>query len=840
MPPLRLRTTSTMTPLLLLTLAATLVQVSGEQCHYEGKTYEAGSNVPTGEKCLSCVCGARGGAPVCRLQVCPQLPVPPPKGCVLVHRRDECCQKLVCESRGAEAVPQIERRDGSVDLGALELPAENKGCVENGTRYAEGSAMGSSTLCEYCYCVRGKQQCVKPQCEMPLKECTAKYIPLTCCPVSYDCSPNHALGVSTTATPPKTSGCVVDGNHHKEGSKVRSTAKSCEHCYCLRGVVRCVTLECARPLLGCEPVFEDGKCCPVQYNCSKIMTEPMIQERSTGDPSSIFLQLSDGVRSLNSLNAVDLRKHREITENETADSTTMKTAPFEILRRIESESAELLLREEEILTTRKPTTSTKTPEVPKSPTSTTIPPTTTVIEQVSMESRMDMDVTTEGYETTTNEPLEMTTVQEPYEIEILVRRPDPESTTSSTTTTTPAPATPTTTESAKTSILTTAKPVLSDRVDVLDELDETTMELLEMMHKEAASSTTTTVKSTLPPIIEALINAQNSEDVTVENEYGEALPPSLPNITMIPFLPEDALVEKKEGPTEFSANESSTQFGGSGKPVVGAIPLKRFSPPSSFVGGFLPRQPLLTGENPTAAVRTSPNPNEILTSMPPQLISITTSMPDIDLDSHTAEAIVSTTKDVPLASHIRVALNTGPMPCTSPDGRQVKHGDLLAPPGPCEVCKCDHGTVLCHEELECMKLIRGNDVDMQKRVDSTESSNLPVESKIAKDELSFDSVFKFLFDPPASASSSFGGGGGGSHKPPAAAPVSRPSPPRVSRPKPAPVGAAANAIGTGFRVAGCNIYGRMYRVDRIISELSDQCRECKCTELGVECQPLYC
>jgi hypothetical protein len=72
------------------------------------------------------------------------------------------------------------------------------GCVVNGTRYAEGSAMSSSTLCEYCYCVRGKQQCVKPQCEMPLKGCTPKYRALTCCPVSYDCCETNRFFLSET------------------------------------------------------------------------------------------------------------------------------------------------------------------------------------------------------------------------------------------------------------------------------------------------------------------------------------------------------------------------------------------------------------------------------------------------------------------------------------------------------------------------------------------------------------------------------------------------------------------------------------------------------------------
>lgn len=43
-----------------------------------------------------------------------------------------------------------------------------------------------------------------------------------------------------------------------------------------------------------------------------------------------------------------------------------------------------------------------------------------------------------------------------------------------------------------------------------------------------------------------------------------------------------------------------------------------------------------------------------------------------------------------------------------------------------------------------------------------------------------------------------------------------------------------------LKLAGCNIYGRMYRVGRIIAELSSSCLECRCTEVGVTCTPLNC
>lgn len=52
-------------------------------------------------------------------------------------------------------------------------------------------------------------------------------------------------------------------------------------------------------------------------------------------------------------------------------------------------------------------------------------------------------------------------------------------------------------------------------------------------------------------------------------------------------------------------------------------------------------------------------------------------------------------------------------------------------------------------------------------------------------------------------------------------------------------GNAPHGVGV-LKLAGCNIYGRMYRVGRIISELSGPCMECKCTEIGVQCRNLIC
>lgn len=39
-----------------------------------------------------------------------------------------------------------------------------------------------------------------------------------------------------------------------------------------------------------------------------------------------------------------------------------------------------------------------------------------------------------------------------------------------------------------------------------------------------------------------------------------------------------------------------------------------------------------------------------------------------------------------------------------------------------------------------------------------------------------------------------------------------------------------------FRVSECNIYGRIYQVGQTIEELSDVCKRCTCTSMGVDCQ----
>lgn len=66
-------------------------------------------------------------------------------------------------------------------------------CVHNGTVYRSGSAMSTSSLCSYCYCIGGKQKCVKPKCLLPTEGCEPILIDTSCCPIRYDCSGNGTV-----------------------------------------------------------------------------------------------------------------------------------------------------------------------------------------------------------------------------------------------------------------------------------------------------------------------------------------------------------------------------------------------------------------------------------------------------------------------------------------------------------------------------------------------------------------------------------------------------------------------------------------------------------------------
>ncbi|KAL1450490.1 hypothetical protein WDU94_002854 [Cyamophila willieti] len=227
-------------------------------CMYGGSAYEEGAPVPVEEPCLNCACTR--GSLVCHLRVCPTMPDPPPRGCLIVHKAQKCCPQLICDH----------------------------GCMINGTLYGEGSATDTSGLCRYCYCIRGSQHCVQPKCLLNAPGCRPVYNKLTCCPTKYDCSGASQLGISggggetngekgeKDPSPGEVKlvatnkGCSIDGKHYLEGDKVEGVANSsCINCYCIGGKITCEQVICTPPVKhNCKPVYATGHCCPVSYDCN--------------------------------------------------------------------------------------------------------------------------------------------------------------------------------------------------------------------------------------------------------------------------------------------------------------------------------------------------------------------------------------------------------------------------------------------------------------------------------------------------------------------------------------------------------------------------------------------
>ncbi|XP_050741256.1 proteoglycan 4 isoform X2 [Drosophila biarmipes] len=270
-----------------------------ECCHHNGTWFADKSVVPSMEKCLNCQCNRK--TLVCRLKVCPEMPMPPPRGCVVVQKKSSCCPYLSCARLDAFYKIPTKRRiiayldhyeresiDRVVNDNMLQRRSDDSDtdlfvCVKNGTVYKSGSAMSSSNLCSYCYCIGGTEKCVKPKCMLPVDGCKPIFVDSTCCPVRYDCSSKTSGKSSQEVRYRKTSnkhfqrmsqrlqrnrGCTVGAQFYAEGQKMRSDAdKPCDICFCIRGTRRCAPKKCSPALKNCIPVVPKGQCCPSSYDC---------------------------------------------------------------------------------------------------------------------------------------------------------------------------------------------------------------------------------------------------------------------------------------------------------------------------------------------------------------------------------------------------------------------------------------------------------------------------------------------------------------------------------------------------------------------------------------------
>ncbi|KAF6206154.1 hypothetical protein GE061_017379 [Apolygus lucorum] len=268
---------------------------NSKNCNVGGKNFGEGERLKTADPCLECQCS--GGRVDCRLRVCPKLPRPPPPGCFLLQRPASCCASLHCP-QGSQHLEQARS-----NLTPKFSDQRQEGCILNGTVYGEGSAMVTSSLCEYCYCIRGTQHCVRPKCLLSVPACKPEYAMHSCCPTKYICSEmeekaDNSTLISTTPTPSTLPGpCTVEGGTFPEGERLTGLEKPCEICYCVKGKPVCDPVICdAPPPPHCSPVLSPGHCCPLSYNCSavdEITTTSVPEMESKEIPNSDLTTLVD-------------------------------------------------------------------------------------------------------------------------------------------------------------------------------------------------------------------------------------------------------------------------------------------------------------------------------------------------------------------------------------------------------------------------------------------------------------------------------------------------------------------------------------------------------------------
>lgn len=210
------------------------------------------------------------------------------------------------------------------------------------------------------------------------------------------------------------------------------------------------------------------------------------------------------------------------------------------------------------------------------------------------------------------------------------------------------------------------------------------------------------------------------------------------------------------------------------------------------------------------------------------------------------------------------------------DGRPVRHGEEISSNVTCLVCVCYYGNIVCQEPqcpqqtpkcrissnitqnktLCCPELICGEfsnwflNKSFYTSIYFSEDQLKPElnTTKNQYDDFSLDSVLSyFLGDKETSTDtltkhSTFAPSTKQFSKLPLSTlPVETATENRNKEKFSPHPNSIDSAPGVGIlKLAGCNIYGRMYRVGRIIFELSGPCLECKCTEIGVQCEALKC
>ncbi|XP_059091047.1 serine-rich adhesin for platelets-like [Tigriopus californicus] len=177
-------------------------------CYYQYQYYNEGDQIKTNEPCLNCTC--KNQMLMCYLNVCPFIK-PVGKNCVVEKHEDQCCPTIMC--------PQVP-----VELWtSTTLPPP---MLSDESAISSTSTDGFSVISA---------------------SANISALPMTSIPGQ---------------------GCNINDQFYMDGMQIpRDPNNPCELCYCIRNHTACVMQECRLKVPGCEPIFQEGVCCPVKYMC---------------------------------------------------------------------------------------------------------------------------------------------------------------------------------------------------------------------------------------------------------------------------------------------------------------------------------------------------------------------------------------------------------------------------------------------------------------------------------------------------------------------------------------------------------------------------------------------
>ncbi|XP_047021837.1 mucin-2 [Helicoverpa zea] len=501
-------------------------------CLYEGRWHKEGGVVGTREDCLRCVCAR--GALSCRRRACAPLPDPLPPRCHVRHRRGACCPELHCPDgvklmeHGAVARFETETETEAVPSTATPASVSNA-CVEGGSVFAAGSALESRVACEQCFCLRGARRCVRPSCLPPPPHCAPRPAPGACCPQRYYCD---------SATKPYLNrnhyDCQVDGILVTEGSPVPSHS-NCSACFCLRGEVRCQALGCAPALAGCRPLLAPGECCANQYICdhddpghqsSAIMDPENSQSSMRYDERTFHSSQKSKLESTTSKTKTSLYslKHTSFasaTKNHLITTTKVKRKTDEPLRSSEAQSQKTNTASTNTTSSQMTDDREFDDEDEDEPDDATEQP------EGSVKIVINGTINCTAELSSTSLPLSVTANDTDVELEVMPRVPiiELEAQTYS------------------------PNDIITDRNvnDGFDDSDTFTINVTSSLMTNTSHSTSRPiVTGPKIPILSESLNSSKKKKGEYDYDYTEpTLPPSLPNLKIIPFVAADAVVDNE-------------------------------------------------------------------------------------------------------------------------------------------------------------------------------------------------------------------------------------------------------------------------------------------------------